>query len=156
MEKTYTIQTDDERTLTLVQKRIKLKQELAIVRLFTDLEIQKPEDLLDISLMDFINKLIVENKIYDFFSIILHGDFKPEDIGEIEHDTIEQIISDFFLINEKLKKRLDSLFAAIGSLLKTIIAQKLHHSQPSGSSSPSAKETSPDKRKSSNTTEPKP
>ena len=153
--KDYIFTTDDGREITVAQSQLKLKQELAIVKLFTDLEIQTPEDLLQISLKDLIGILADEDKVYEFLSIFLKGDYEKKDLGEISHDLLEDIYNDFLSFNKKLRQRLKSLSAGIGSVLTSLVQERLH-SQPSVSSTPSPKATSRKDSKSSKQRETKP
>jgi hypothetical protein len=146
--KTYNYQTEDGRAINVCQKQLTLGKELAIVKLFTNLEIQKPEDLLQLSIKDLIEMLINKELIYEVLSIILSGEYEKKDLADMPHDLLEEIIEDFFSFNARLSNRLKNLFAAIGSAFETKMAAAHRPSPQSDSSSPSAKGTSQKKKKS--------
>ena len=119
-----------------ILKKFKVGQFKRITELFGNIDIKE-----DSTFPQIITQ-ITDNKIETFMSIIFEG--QPVDKvkwSEIDYDTVDEVIDDFFLLNGRLKMRLMQFFATLLSPAGIAVIQSLKNSGSILSPSTSAEAT---------------
>jgi hypothetical protein len=112
------------------QKPLTLRKDQKIFEAISSVGLKDLSDISSMTIAEIVNLLFKSNILSQIIRIILDLDnpdpVKPfelsdDDILDLTNDTIQEIISDFFMLNPALMKLLKTFAGSLGGITKTLI-----------------------------------